>query len=102
MTYQLRRLRLHGFIERLPRKHRYRVTGFGLRVALFYTRTYVSVLRPGLSQIVSAQPPGDTRLRSHFDRITEAAWFRAQLTRHNRKFLCYSPRKPPKKKRADL
>lgn len=72
MTYQLRRLRLHGFIERLPRKHRYRVTGFGLRVALFYTRTYVAVLRPGLSQIVSAQPPGDTRLRSHFDRTTEA------------------------------
>jgi hypothetical protein len=72
MTYQLRRLRLHGFIERLPRKHRYRVTTFGLRVALFYTRTYVSVLRPGLSQIVSAQPPGDTRLRSHFDKATEA------------------------------
>ena len=72
MTYQLRRLRLHGFIERLPRKHRYRVTPFGLRLALFYTRTYVSVLRPGLSHIVSAQPPGDTRLRSHFDKTTEA------------------------------
>ena len=72
MTYQLRRLRLHGFIERLPRRHRYRVTTFGLRVALFYTRTYVSVLRPGLSHIVSAQPPGDTRLRSHFDKTTEA------------------------------
>lgn len=72
MTYQLRRLRLHGFIERLPRKHRYRVTPFGLRLALFYTRTYVSVLRPGLSQIVSAKPPGDTRLRSYFDKTTEA------------------------------
>jgi hypothetical protein len=56
MTYQLRRLRLHGFIECLPRKHRYQVTPFGLRIALFYTRTYVSVLRPGLSQIVSAVP----------------------------------------------
>lgn len=72
MTYQLRRLRLHGFIERLPHKHRYRVTPFGLRIALFYTRTYLSLLRPGLSQIVSPQPPGDTRLRSHFDRTTEA------------------------------
>jgi hypothetical protein len=72
MTYQLRRLRLHGFIERLPRKHRYRVTPFGLRIALFYTRTYVSVLRPGLSQIISAQPPGDARLRTHFDRATAA------------------------------
>jgi hypothetical protein len=37
MTYQLRRLRLHGFIQRLPRKHRYQVTTFGLRIALFYT-----------------------------------------------------------------
>lgn len=72
MTYQLRRLRLHGFIQRLPRKHRYQVTPFGLRIALFYTRTYVSLLRPGLSQILSAEPPGDTRLRSHFDKTTEA------------------------------
>ncbi len=72
MTYQLRRLRLHGFIERLPRKHRYQVTPFGLRIALFFTRTYVSLLRPGLSQIVSPKPPGDTRLRSYFDKTTEA------------------------------
>jgi hypothetical protein len=72
MTYQLRRLRLHGLIERLPRKHRYHVTPFGLRIALFYTRTYVSVLRPGLSQIVSLKPPADTRLRRHFDKATEA------------------------------
>lgn len=72
MTYQLRRLRLHGLIERLPRKHRYRVTPFGLRIALFYTRVYVSVLRPGLSQIVSAKPPGDARLRSCFDKTAQA------------------------------
>ena len=72
MTYQLWRLRLHGFILRLPRKHKYRVTPFGSRIALFYTRTYVSVLRPGLSQIVSPKPQGDTRLRSYFDKATEA------------------------------
>ncbi len=72
MTYQLRRLRLHGFIERLPRKHRYQVTTFGLRIALFYTRSYVCLLRPGLSQIVPQKPPGDTRLRTHFDKVTEA------------------------------
>jgi len=72
MTYQLRRLKLHGFIECLPRKHRYRVTPFGLRIALFYTRTYVSLLRPGLSQIAAPDPPGDNRLRSHFDKTSEA------------------------------
>ena len=72
MTYQLRRLRLHGFIERLPRKHRYQVTTFGLRIALFYTRSYVCLLRPGLSQIVPPKPPGDIRLRQYFDKATEA------------------------------
>src|ERR1700758_3322749 len=37
ITYQLRRLRLHGFVERLPKSFRYRVTEFGLRAALFFT-----------------------------------------------------------------
>src|SRR6516225_5978426 len=50
MTYQLRRLRLHGIIERIPQSHRYRVTDTGLRIALFFTRTYARILRPGLAQ----------------------------------------------------
>ena len=49
LTYQLRRLRLHGLIERLPKSFRYRVTDFGLRVALFFTRAYNRLLRPGLA-----------------------------------------------------
>ena len=48
MTYQLRRLRLHGLIERLPNSFRYRVTDFGFRAALFFTRLY-NPLRPGLA-----------------------------------------------------
>jgi hypothetical protein len=40
MSYELRRLRLHGLIERLPKTHRYRPTGKGLRTALFHTRVY--------------------------------------------------------------
>ena len=46
MTYQLRRRRLHGTIERIPQSHRYRITDFGLRTSLFFTRTYASILRP--------------------------------------------------------
>jgi hypothetical protein len=46
ITYQLRRLRLHGFVERLPKSFRYRVTTFGLRAALFFTRAYNRLLRP--------------------------------------------------------
>lgn len=49
MTYQLRRLRLHGLIERMPRTHRYRLTDFGRRTALFLPRLYARAIRPGLS-----------------------------------------------------
>jgi hypothetical protein len=35
MTCDLRRLRLHGMIERIPKAHRYRVTEFEQRAALF-------------------------------------------------------------------
>ena len=38
ITYDLRRLRVHGLIERIPRTHRYQVTDTGLRHALFLTR----------------------------------------------------------------
>jgi hypothetical protein len=63
MTYHLRRLRLHGLIERLPASHRYQVTEFGWRVALFFSRVYTRVLRPGLAQIVPAAPPGNSVLQ---------------------------------------
>jgi len=45
MSYDLRRLRLHGLIERIAGTHRYLPTQVGLRTGLFYSR----VLRPGLS-----------------------------------------------------
>lgn len=52
MTYQLRRLRLHGVIERIPKTHGYRLTDFGFRVAVFCTRTYARILRPGLGLVL--------------------------------------------------
>jgi hypothetical protein len=55
MTYDLRRLRLHGFIERIPKSHRYRVTDFGLRAALFFARTYARIIRPGLALVTPEQ-----------------------------------------------
>lgn len=51
MSYDLRRLRLHGIIERIPQTQRYRLTPFGLKTALFYSRVYQRLLRPGLSQL---------------------------------------------------
>ena len=54
ITYDLRRLRLHGLIERIPKTHRYRITPNGLRTAVFYTRLYSRTLRPGLAIISPA------------------------------------------------
>jgi len=56
MSYELRRLRLHGLIERLPKTHRYRLTDEGLRTALFYTRVYSRILRPAMAPPVPAAP----------------------------------------------
>jgi DNA-binding HxlR family transcriptional regulator len=56
ITYQLRRLRLHGMIERAPHTHRYRVTPMGLRAALFCTRSYTRLLRPGLAFGPATEP----------------------------------------------
>jgi hypothetical protein len=51
VTYDLRRLRMHGLIERIPDTHRYRLTSTGLRTALFCSRLYNRALRPGFAAI---------------------------------------------------
>ena len=40
MSYDLRRLRTHGLIKRIPHIHRYQVTSTGLRQAMFLTRLH--------------------------------------------------------------
>jgi hypothetical protein len=58
MSYDLRRMRLKGLIRRLPGSHRYLVTPAGRRIALFFSKTYARVLRPGLDRL-DAPPPFD-------------------------------------------
>lgn len=48
-TYDLRRLRRKGLIEKIPRSQRYRLTSFGRRVAVLFTKAYGRLLAPGLS-----------------------------------------------------
>ena len=72
MTYQLRRLRPHGLIERIPQTHRDRVTDSGWRTMLFCTRTYNRVLRPGLAQICPPLALENTALRQRFDQLDAA------------------------------
>jgi hypothetical protein len=49
MTYDLRRLRLHQLIERVPETHRYRLTERGARLAVLYVRIYARGFRPAAS-----------------------------------------------------
>jgi len=51
MTYHLRRLRLHGLIERTPHTLRYRVTDFGLRSALVLTRVHNRFLTTVMAEV---------------------------------------------------
>ena len=60
MTYDLRRLRLHGIIQRVPHTHTYRLTAEGIRVAVFYTKLHQRLLGPLLE---ADQPPAPTELR---------------------------------------
>jgi hypothetical protein len=57
MTYDLRRLRLHGLIERIPRTNTYAVTAEGIRVAVFYTKLDRRLLHPLLGADRPPAPP---------------------------------------------
>ena len=69
MTYHLRRLRLHGMIQRIPKSHRYRLTDFGLRTALFCTRAWARIFRPGLGMILPSASPVPNAVIQSFDRV---------------------------------
>jgi hypothetical protein len=64
MTYDLRRLRLHGLIERIPHTFRYQVTDTGLRSALFLTRVHDRLLRTGLAELTDPNPPTPAKLKN--------------------------------------
>ena len=59
ITYDLRRLRSHQLIERIPRSHRYRVTSTGLHTAMILTRIHDRVLPADLAQTTG--PPSKLR-----------------------------------------
>ena len=69
MTYDLRRLRLHGTIERIPKTHRYQVTQFGLRAALFLTRVHARLYRPCVAACTGQGPPQSSDLECHFHKL---------------------------------
>jgi len=83
MTYDLRRLRLHGLIERIPKTRRYLVTEVGCRAALFLTRAYSRLLQPGLSALPpDTEPPAPIPFRRALESVDKAidqAWEAQQM-----------------------
>ena len=64
LSYDLRRLRYHGFIQRIPRTHRYRVTSAGLRHALFFTRACNRLLHDGLAELAEPAQTQPSKIRA--------------------------------------
>ena len=60
MSYDLRRLRLHGLITRAAGTNTYTLTPEGLRVAVFYTKLHARLLGPLLE---ADRPPAPLELR---------------------------------------
>jgi hypothetical protein len=70
MTYDLRRLRLHGVIRRAPRTLRYTLTASGMRVAFLYTTLYRRLRRPHGSD--RAYPPFSSPLDAALHQLDTA------------------------------
>jgi len=83
MTYDLRRLRLHGLIERIPHTHRYELSALGKRVCLFFTKANARIIRPGLSQLFDGCPKAPNRplasAMRQFDKVCEQFFAEAKL-----------------------
>ena len=56
MTYDLRRLRRNGFLTRIERSNRYRLTDEGRRLAVFFAKTYARIVTPSLAELDPALP----------------------------------------------
>lgn len=81
MTYDLRRLRLHGLIERVTGTHRYTVTTLGLRAAFFYTTLHRRLLQLGGAELADVPPPLRSavhHLQAALDKLWHDAAFHSQ------------------------
>jgi len=67
MTYDLRRLRLKGLIHRIPKTHRYTATSYGLKVAFFFAKLYLRILRPNWAALLPENDSLPQPLRAALD-----------------------------------
>jgi hypothetical protein len=69
LTYQLRRLRLHGLIEREQGSQRYVVTERGYKIALWLSRCQARVLRKSLGELLNPLTCSDPKLHEAITRF---------------------------------
>ena len=69
MTYDLRRLRLKGLIHRIPKTHRYTTTTYGLKVAFFYSKLYLRIVRPQWNALLPESDHLPRPLRTALDEL---------------------------------
>jgi len=79
MTYDLRRLRLHGLIRRLPHSNTYVLTAEGIRVAVFYSKLQNRLLRPLLAADQPPAPPDVRRALTTLERAVHDYTHNARL-----------------------
>jgi hypothetical protein len=72
MTYDLRRLRLHGHHRAHSAQPPLSAHCPGSSVALFFSRTYTRLLRAVLAELMPGTPPTDAPIRFAFDRLQSA------------------------------
>ena len=72
MSYDLRRLRAHGLITRIPGSYRYWLTDAGLHHAMLLSHVHTRLLVPGLAQLTDPDPPTPTALRTAADNYRRA------------------------------
>jgi hypothetical protein len=69
MTYDLRRLRRKGIIARIKGTHRYVLTTYGVKVAVFCAKLYHRVFRPAWQAIDATLESTPLPIRRLFDRL---------------------------------
>ena len=79
MSYDLRRLRLHGLIQRLPHSNTYLLTGEGIRVAVFYSKLQNRLLRPLLGAHQPPAPPDVRRALATLERAVNQYTLNARV-----------------------
>jgi hypothetical protein len=66
MSYDLRRLRMKGIVERVDGTNGYRITPDGIRFAIFYSKVHDRLLRPLMA---ADRPPAPRGLRYALDEL---------------------------------